>query len=127
LLRKLFISLLILSALTSKGAADLIFDFDNHYPERLNLCGDKSLSGTLAADLPGDITVDGLMRCRGNIIAPLEDILQVHSTNNKYYYSEILFKHTHYDLQAFTCLYIQPVIYDRDVAISGTDISPPVL
>lgn len=125
MLRKLFIGLLILSALTSKGAGSEISDASERFsPESLlSLCGDERLTEA------GSVRVTALLKDArasvGSALAPLGDFLRVKSLEQHIYCSiedSSAYKCLEY------CLFGAERIsntYSRNIVASGTDISPP--
>ena len=129
MLRKLFIGLLILSALTSKGTGSGISELAERFsPESfLSLCGDKWLTeaeatGIREINLSNDIPV-----FRGIALISLGEFLRVKSLEQHIYCS--IGDSSAYKCYEF-CLYCtKPVLssYSKNLVSCGTDISPPVL
>ena len=127
MLRKLFIGLLILSALTSKGTGSGISELAERFsPESfLSLCGDNWLTESEATR---EINLSkGIPVFRGSALVSLGEFLRVKSLEQHIYCSIV-------DSSANKCqepfLYCtKPVLssYSRNPVSYGTDISPPAL
>lgn len=129
MLRKLFIGLLIFSALASKGAASELPDISEKLsPESLlNLCGEKWLAGaetaaaheiTLSKAVPGFFV---------NALVPLGEVIRVKSLEQHICCSTGA--DTAYGAgEAFlSCAAPVLIAYNDNMISSGADISPPAL
>lgn len=129
MLRKLFIGLLIFSALTAKGTGSEISELAGRFsPESfLNLCGDKWLTEAEAAGAREINLSKGLPVYRGGALVSLGQFLCVKSLEQHIYWS---IGDTSTLRSYETCFYCtKPVFntYSRNLVTCGTDISPPTL
>jgi hypothetical protein len=129
LLRKLFIGLLILSALTAKGTGSGISDLAERFsPESfLSLCGENWLSDAEAADIREIKLSKGIPVFRGDALVSLGEFLRVKSLE-QHIYCNIGDNSNSKGYEPF--LYCtKPVLNSniRNLVSCGTDISPPAL
>jgi hypothetical protein len=126
-LRRLFISLLILSALTSKGAVNSIFNtFEMLTPGSLfNLSGDLNLPGNKLCSNEGREVLNTRSYSIKNTVATLEEILKKSNLKN-YVFSD--FSIISYDISYGVGIPCAEKVYRQGDAIVisyGSDASPP--
>lgn len=129
MLRKLFIGLLILSALTSRGTGNEICETSEGFsPESfLSLCGDKRLVEAENAEAREFAMPERIPVFMGNVIVPIEEFVRVKSLE-QFIYGNAGGNFGYDNLEI--CSSCTPPVsypYRESLISSGTDISPPAL
>ncbi len=129
MLRKLFIGLLIFSALASKGAASELPDISEKLsPESLlNLCGEKWLAGAEAAAAHEIALAKAVPGFFVSALVPLGEVIRVKSLEQHICYSTGDSPACGAGEAFLSC--ITPILtaYNDNMISSGADISPPAL
>lgn len=129
MLRKLFIGLLILSALTSKSTGSEITDTPERFsPESfLSMCGDKWLAQAEAAGAREIILSKGISGFMGGTLVPFGEFHRVKSLE-QHIYCSIGDSTTYKSQKSYrNCTKTVYSSYSRNMVSSGTDTSPPTL
>ncbi len=125
MLKRLFIGLLILSALTAEGAALFNTVLAPLQGQIFNLYGAQNNADEKEAGSQDNEGLQGHVRIKFSVFAPMQEILQKYDGSDKGF-SAIYPKPEHYPDQAVYSFIPQiPAAKEADIALNGADASPP--